>query len=173
MALAGKTVTVLAATGSVGRRVARLLVREGASVRVASRQLSRAQRVCDDLHKASPGANVEAWETRDDDALKAALAGATVAISAGAPGVELLPDIFRRESDALQLAIDLNAVPPLGIGGIEPQDKAAERDGQIGYGAIGVGGTKMKLHKAAIQRLFESNDLVLDAEEIYELGSEI
>ena len=46
--LAGKTVTVLAATGSVGRRVVRLLAREGAEVRVASRQLGRAQRVCDD-----------------------------------------------------------------------------------------------------------------------------
>ena len=41
------------------------------------------------------------------------------------------------------------------------------------YGAIGVGGTKMKLHKAAIRRLFEANDLVLDAEEIYELGKAV
>jgi hypothetical protein len=31
----------------------------------------------------------------------------------------------------------------------------------------------MKLHKAAIRRLFESNDLVLDAEEIYALGGSI
>ena len=45
--LAGATVTVLGATGSVGRRVVRLLAREGASVRVASRQLARAQQVCD------------------------------------------------------------------------------------------------------------------------------
>ena len=57
---------------------------------------------------------------------------------------------------SLKLAIDLNAVPPTGIAGIQPQDKAVERDGQICYGAIGVGGTKMKLHKAAIRRLFES-----------------
>jgi hypothetical protein len=31
----------------------------------------------------------------------------------------------------------------------------------------------MKLHKAAIRRLFESNDAVLDAEEIYALGEEV
>jgi hypothetical protein len=31
----------------------------------------------------------------------------------------------------------------------------------------------MKLHKAAIRRLFESNDAVLDAEEIYALGGTI
>jgi hypothetical protein len=28
----------------------------------------------------------------------------------------------------------------------------------------------MKIHKAAVARLFESNDQVLDAEEIYQLG---
>ena len=39
-----------------------------------------------------------------------------------------------------------------------------------GYGAIGTGGTKMKIHKAAIRRLFESNDVVLDAPEIFDLG---
>ncbi|MEX2310281.1 MAG: NADP-dependent methylenetetrahydromethanopterin/methylenetetrahydrofolate dehydrogenase [Pirellulales bacterium] len=173
VSLAGMTVTVLAATGSVGRRVVQLLVREGARVRVTSRQLGRAQQVRDDLCKIVPGAQLEAWETRDEDSLKGALARASVVIAAGAPGVELLPDELRRATEGLQLAIDLNAVPPAGIGGISPQDKAVERDGQICYGAIGVGGTKMKLHKAAIRRLFEANDLVLDAEEIYELGSGI
>ena len=56
--------------------------------------------------------------------------------------------------EQLKVAIDLNAVPPVGIAGIKPQDKAVEQDGQICYGAIGVGGLKMKLHKAAIRRLF-------------------
>ena len=171
--LAGTTVTVLAATGSVGRRVVRLLVREGARVRVASRQLGRAQQVRDDLWKVVPGAQLQAWQTHDEDSLRGALTGASVVIAAGAPGVELLPESMRRENAGLQLAIDLNAVPPAGIGGIAPQDKAVERDGQICYGAIGIGGAKMKLHKAAIRRLFEANDLVLDAEEIYELGTGI
>jgi hypothetical protein len=173
IALAGNTVTVLAATGSVGRRVVRLLAREGATVRVASRQLRRAQLVVHDVAKLVPEAKLQAVETRDEDTLRAALAGAEVVIASGAPGVDLLPQHVRRASERLQLAIDLNAVPPPGIAGIEPQDKAAERDGQLCYGAIGVGGTKMKLHRAALRRLFEANDLVLDAEEIYALGKGI
>lgn len=168
--LAGRNVAVLAATGSVGRRVARLAARERANVRVTSRQLDRATRVCNELREIVPSAQLEAWETRDEDSLREVLAEAAIVISAGAPGAELLPDQVRRESASLQLAIDLNAVPPVGIGGIAPQDKAVERDGQICYGAIGVGGTKMKLHKSAILRLFETNDLILDAEEIFELG---
>jgi hypothetical protein len=169
-----ETVTVLAATGSVGKRVVRLLAREGSGVRVASRSLARAQSVCEDVTKGSSGATyLEAWETRDEESLCASLDGAAVVVAAGAPGVELLPENVRKGAKSLKLAIDLNAVPPVGIAGIKPHDKAADRDGIICYGAIGVGGTKMKLHKAAVRRLFESNDAVLDAEEIFALGDGI
>lgn len=170
--LANRTVAVLAATGSVGRRVVRLLARQGANVRVASRQLDRAQQVCNDVQQIIGDARLQAWETRHEEAVASVLDGSEVVISAGAPAVELASDKLRRGSSTIKLAIDLNAVPPTGIGGIQPQDKGTERDGQICYGAIGVGGTKMKLHKAAIRRLFESNDLVLDAEEIYALGKD-
>jgi hypothetical protein len=61
----------------------------------------------------------------------------------------------------------------MGIEGVEATDQAAERDGMIAYGALGVGATKMKIHKAAIARLFESNDQVLDAEEVYALAQAI
>jgi hypothetical protein len=68
------------------------------------------------------------------------------------------------------MAIDLNAVPPVGIEGVEMGDKAATRDGIVCYGAIGVGDTKMKIHKAAIAELFARNDAVLDVEEVYEIA---
>ncbi len=173
VSLKDQLVTVLAATGSVGRRVVRLLARERANVRVASRQLARAEQVCDGVRAMLPTAACQELEIRDETSLRGALEGVTAVFAAGAPGVELLPDEIRRQTRGLQLAIDLNAVPPTGIGGIQPQDKATERDGQLCYGAIGVGGTKMKLHKAAIRQLFETNDLVLDAEEIFALGKSI
>jgi hypothetical protein len=96
-----------------------------------------------------------------------------VVIAAGAAGVELLSAAGREAAKSLRVAIDLNAVPPAGIGGIEPMDKRKERDGVICYGAIGVGGTKMKIHRAAIERLFTKNDLVLDAEEVFEIGQQL
>jgi glutamyl-tRNA reductase len=172
-ALAGVTITVLAATGSVGKRVVRLLAREHAKVRVASRQLSRAQQVCESIKQLVKDAEVQPFETRDDGGVRSAIADASIVIAAGAPGIELLPEQIRRDSRQLKVAIDLNAVPPVGIAGINPQDKATDQNGQICYGAIGVGGLKMKLHKAAIRCLFESNDAVLDAEEIYALGNTI
>lgn len=69
-----------------------------------------------------------------------------------------------------QFVVDLNAVPPAGIAGLEVMDSGEQRHGTICYGAIGVGALKMKIHKHAIRSLFESNDVVLEVNEIYELG---
>jgi hypothetical protein len=156
----------LGGTGPVGQRVARLLAGQGAEVRVGSRQRARAEAVCHAIQTRAPGARLEPAGIASSGELETALAGRSLVVSAGAAGVVLLPRAPRLASDDLKVAIDLNAVPPLGIEGVEVADKAVERDGAVCYGAIGVGGTKMKIHKAAITRLFEKSDLVLDAEEI-------
>jgi hypothetical protein len=101
------------------------------------------------------------------------LHGVQLVIAAGAAGVPLLVSDAFQQVSSLQVAIDLNAVPPAGIEGIQVTDKAATRGGTLCYGAIGVGGMKMKIHKHAIGRLFSANDLVLDAEQIFALGREL
>ena len=166
------TATILGGTGPVGQRVVRMLAQEGVEVRVASRRISRAEGVCHRVAQAISGARVTPHSTEGSD-VASLVEGVQLVIAAGAAGVELLSEASRHSASSLQVAIDLNAVPPAGLGGIEPQDKAVEREGQICYGALGVGGLKMKIHKAAIARLFQSNDAVLDAEEIYALGKAI
>ena len=88
-------------------------------------------------------------------------------------GVRLVPRDAWAGRAGLRAAADLNAVPPLSIEGIEVTDDGAERDGVTVFGALGVGGLKMKIHKACIARLFERNDLVLDVETIAEVGQEL
>lgn len=168
--LAGAATLVLGATGPVGRRVVRLLARAGARVGVGSRRGDRAEQVCREVTTRVEGARLTPCPTATPDQLATALAGAQVVIAAGALGIELVSETDRRAAGALQVAIDLNAVPPAGIGGIQVTDQGVARDGVVCYGAIGVGGTKMEIHKAAIRRLFESNDSVLDAEAIFALG---
>ena len=73
----------------------------------------------------------------------------------------------------LRVAADLNAVPPLGIEGIAAADDGVTKDGVICLGALAIGNVKMKLHKACIGRLFERNDLVLDAETIADVAQEL
>jgi hypothetical protein len=173
VALGESTVLVLAATGPVGQRVVRLLAAEGAQVRVASRKADRAVAICDELRRDHHAASLHAVQTSSGPETLAALQGAHVVIAAGAPGIQLVSAEQVQQGGDLRVAIDLNAVPPLGIGGMDVGDRAVERHGVIGYGAIGVGGTKMKIHTAAIHQLFAANDLVLDAKEIYELGRDL
>jgi len=168
--LANTPALVLGGTGPVGQRVARLLAREGAEVRLGSRQRDRAEAVCDAIREQVPGAAVEAVATATAADAPKALSGRLLVVTAGAAGVVLLPKKVRTACATLQVAIDLNAVPPAGIEGVEVGDKAARRDGITAYGAIGIGHTKMKVHKAAVAKLFERNDQVLDAEEVYEIA---
>lgn len=167
--LRGTPAAVVAATGPVGKRAARLLAAEGAEVRVTSRRIESSQAVCDLVRQAVPDAAVRPFVTGD----AAAVDGAAVVIAAGPPAVELMTGDERVANRSLRVVIDLNAVDPLGIGGVQLTDKAEDRDGQLCYGALGVGGAKMKIHKAAVAQLFEANDLVLDAAEIYDLGKQL
>ena len=168
--LKGASALVLGGTGPVGQRVARLLAREGAQVRVGSRQAARAATVCQEIAARVPDAVLEPVGTASSAELMTAVEGRTLIVAAGAAGVVLLPKASRTTS--LKVAIDLNAVPPLGVEGVGVADKGVDQGGVICYGAIGVGDTKMKVHKAAIAALFESNDKVLDAEEIYQLAQQ-
>src|SRR5262249_29893572 len=168
--LGGVRAVVLGGTGPVGQRVARLLARQGAQVRVGSRQRSRAEHVCGLIRSQVKEAQLEPAGTGTAAELKAALSERALVVAAGAAGAVLLPRAARAACPDLRVAIDLNAVPPLGIEGVEVTDKASQRDGVICYGAVGVGETKMKIHKAAVARLFESNDQVLDAEEVFALA---
>jgi hypothetical protein len=161
---------VLGGTGPVGQRVALLLARQGTDVCVGSRQQSRAAAVCEAILNKVPDARVEPAGVGWTPDLGNALADRSLVVSAGAAGATLLPRDVRLDTPSLRVVIDLNAVPPPGIEGVEATDKGKERDGVLCYGALGVGGLKMKLHKAAVARLFESNDQVLDAEQVYALG---
>ena len=168
--LSKTTALVLAGTGPVGQRAARLLAHEGATVRLASRSGQRAANAAEAINKVLKKNQVLPCVSSDD---AKALHGTELVIAAGASGVELLPQAAVTAVPTLKVAIDLNAVPPLGIEGINTTDKAATLGSIKVYGAIGIGTTKMKIHKAAIARLFESNNQVLDAERIYELGKSL
>lgn len=171
--LSEATATVLAATGPVGQRVCRLLAEAGATIKVGSRSLARAENICQVIGQDNDSARLEAVAPESDDELGEILNQSDLLVAAGTTGVQLASKSCWITSQQLRVAIDLNAVPPMGIEGIGVSDDAAEHENVICYGAVGVGGTKMKIHKAAIRKLFEHNDRFLDASEIYRIGLEI
>ncbi len=175
---AGKHVTwngataAIIGTGPVGRRVAKLLAAEGVDVRLASRSPAKAAKV-----GAEIDANlVSGWSSGHSELAKL-LDGVQSVFAAGPAGVEVLPmEVLAAACSSAvgpQVAIDLNAAPPVGIGGVGSFDKGVLLHGCACYGALAVGGLKMKLHKRAIQELFTRNDALLDAAEVYALGKEL
>jgi methylenetetrahydrofolate/methylenetetrahydromethanopterin dehydrogenase (NADP+) len=162
---------VLGGTGPVGQRVARLVLGQGGRVTVSSRNAQRAADACKAISaKLNAGDRLSSIGSESTLSLQNELGRADVVFACGAAGVTLLDEASLARSTNLKIAIDLNAVPPAGIAGIGVLDKAVTRGARIDYGAIGVGGLKMKIHRAAIESLFQSNDKVLDAEDIFQVG---
>jgi len=173
--LDSKTTTILGGTGPVGQRIAKIISESAnaADIRICSRRIEKAQEICDRLTQDGCKANLVAYQTGSADEAVSAVKDSQVVFAAGAAGVELLPLDWQNLEDPPQIAIDLNAVPPAGIAGVEVMDSGVEKNNTTCYGAIGVGGLKMKIHKRAIELLFESNDQVLDVSAIYNIGRSI
>ncbi|MGH6737135.1 MAG: NADP-dependent methylenetetrahydromethanopterin/methylenetetrahydrofolate dehydrogenase [Methyloceanibacter sp.] len=170
--LKGKKAVVLAGTGPVGMRAAAFLAEEGAEVTLTSRTKERADAAAKAIETRF-GAKVRGVAAFDDESRAAAIQGANIIFAAGAIGVQLLPEAAWKDNLNVELVADVNAQPPLGLEGIEATDKGKSYDGKVAFGALGIGGLKLKLHRGCIKQLFESSDGVLDAEEIYALAREM
>jgi methylenetetrahydrofolate/methylenetetrahydromethanopterin dehydrogenase (NADP+) len=170
--LAGKKVLILAGTGPVGQRAAGLLAKDGALVTITSRKPEQGEKARQFI-SARFNVQVEATTLTDPSKLPELCTDIDVLLNSGPAGVQMVPRSAWRGAKSLKIAVDLNAVPPLGIEGIEVNDAGVTRDGVLVYGAFGVGNFKTKLHKACVARLFTRNDLVLDAETIADVAREL
>jgi methylenetetrahydrofolate/methylenetetrahydromethanopterin dehydrogenase (NADP+) len=170
--LEGKKVLILAGTGPVGQRAAGLLAKDGAHVTITSRKPEQGEKARQFI-SARFDVHVEATTMNDPAALPELCRDIEVLLNSGPAGVQMVPKSAWTAAKSLKIAVDLNAVPPLGIEGIEVNDAGVKRDGVVLYCAFGVGNFKTKLHKACVARLFTRNDLVLDAETIAEVAREL
>jgi hypothetical protein len=168
----GKKVVVLGGTGPVGQRAAGLLARDGAHVTITSRKPEQGEKARQFI-SARFNVQVEATTMADPARVAEVLEGVEVLLNSGAAGIQMVSNEAMKAQKSLKVAVDLNAVPPLGIEGVDVNDSGVKRDGVICFGAFGVGNFKTKLHKRCVGRLFESNKLVLDAEAIAEIAREM
>ena len=174
LTLEGSTALVLAATGPVGQRICRILANEKCKVYVSSRSMERSEETVERLRELGVDVSrLVAISTSDEAWVAKSLAESEMVFACGAAGVRLLHGEPLAAASKLKVAIDLNAVPPLGIDGFGLTDKGVERNGRYDYGALGVGGLKMKIHKASVAALFESNGKRLDCQEMLGVGRDI
>ena len=169
----GQKVVVAAGTGPVGMRAAGLLASEGANVTISSRRKEGADKAAAYVNERFGVDTVTGTVLSDAETAREALDGAVAVFTTGAAGIQLVSEEIWSSIPSLKLIADINAVPPLGIGGIDMNDNREERNGRISFGAIGIGGPKMKVHRTCIARLFEANNVVMDAEEVYAVAKEL
>jgi methylenetetrahydrofolate/methylenetetrahydromethanopterin dehydrogenase (NADP+) len=167
---------VILGLGPVGLRSAALLEQEGCEVLATSipgdvlgtdsyrrpRGLAAAEEL-----------GIDVREPADRAEMEAALEDANIVLAAGPAGVEVLRNEAWSTNPTIEVLADYNAAEPLGIEGIEAGDDLVEREGKLVLGALGIGGKKMKTHKACVRRLFERSDLVLNSDGVYAVAKEI
>ena len=173
--LGGRRAVILG-LGPVGLRSAALLIQEGCEVLAVT---IPADVLGTDSYRRPRGfavaerLGIYAREVADRAEMEAALEEANIVVAAGPAGVQLLGKEVWSANPTIELLVDYNAADPLGVEGIETGDVLVEREEKLVIGALGVGGWKMKTHKACVRQLFERNDLVLNADGVYAVAQEI
>jgi methylenetetrahydrofolate/methylenetetrahydromethanopterin dehydrogenase (NADP+) len=160
--------------GPVGLRTAELLRREDAEVTAFTFPPDAMK----GGHRRAAGipvaqeAGFEVIEPGSSDELDGALADHTVIFAAGPAGTQIL----RRSGwmqEGVRVVVDYSAAEPVGVEGLDRGDSLEEEDGVLKLGALAVGGPKMKLQKACIQRMFETKGTVMDLEGVYDVALEV
>jgi methylene-tetrahydromethanopterin dehydrogenase len=158
-------------TGSVGQIAAILLAKLGSDVIIASINPERkdgkehVEKVARLLAKEH-GAKVKGVfaPTRAD---KLDLAQkADVILCAGTRGIRIIDKELFNELKLMKVIVDINAVPPLGVEGLELKDDMKEiAPGIFGIGALAVGDVKYRLEREILR------EARLEKEEIYNYNS--
>lgn len=156
--LSGKTITVLAGTGPVGKIAARLCAMEGANVIVTSRKLERATAVATKISEEIGAGKAWGMQAAAPEEIGESIKDADIILSAGAAGIQLLPlNVLKEYGGRCKVVGDVNAIPPLGVEGLKPTDEGVEiLPGIWGVGALIIGNFKNKVEAQLFKRAVES-----------------
>lgn len=168
--LEGKVVAILAGTGPVGQTAARLFVTEKAAVIITSRELIRAQALATHINDDLKVDLAHGVEAKTSEEVGKAISTADVILSTGSAGTQLLPlDTLKQHGKKCKIIADINAIPPLGIEGMESEADGNEvLPGINGIGALSIGKLKNKVEIAMIKRAAAEPKGIFDYSIAYE-----
>jgi methylene-tetrahydromethanopterin dehydrogenase len=144
-------------TGAVGQIAAVLLAKMGCNVIIASLNPKRtdgkehAEGIANLLAK-DHGVQVQGIFAPNTASKIEIIKKADVIMCAGVRGVQIINKEMLNEVKHMKVLLDINAVPPLGIEGIDPKDDMREMlPGIFTIGALAVGELKHKLEKEILR----------------------
>ncbi len=100
---------------------------------------------------------------RSDDEKSTLITDADIVFCTAKAGIQVLNSGVLAQAKQLKVAGDVNAVPPLGIEGIQPNDfgasliHAKQSAGCIGVGALAVGNIKYQLQNTLLKSMLETD----------------
>lgn len=150
--LEGTVVAVFGATGPVGSVAGLMAARAGArAILVGYDGLQRVTLRADQFGERF-GVALEPADGSDDAKKLAILKRAEVVLAAGRAGTRIIPKEQLAAATQLLVAIDVNAVPPPGIEGVDAFDDGKPIEGlaAVGVGALAVGNVKFKTEQALL-----------------------
>lgn len=144
--LAGRHVAVFGGTGPVGRIAALIAAQAGAKVSLVGYDgLQRVTATCDQFGERF-GVAMSPADGSDDAGKLAVTESAEVILAAGRAGTQILSKAQLATAKDLKVALDVNAVPPAGLEGIDAfaDGVPIEGTGGVGVGALAVGNVKFQ-----------------------------
>jgi methylene-tetrahydromethanopterin dehydrogenase len=161
--LENKNILVLGGTGPVGIISAVIAAQEGANVRLIGRQLDRVSTAAELCNKEFGEGKIAISVGVDADK-EQYVKTADVIFATGAAGIELLGADLIAKATQLKIAIDVNAVPPAGIAGINAfhNSVAIENScsGALGIGAMAIGNLKYQTQTLMLKQMLDTEQPV-------------
>ncbi len=159
--LEGKNLQILGGTGPVGVCAGIIAARCGADVYLVSRRgVDVGQEIANEYNGRFK-VNMKGGDSSSEAALNASLQSAEIVIGAAKAGIRVLSSNQIALARKLIVAADTNAVPPLGIEGVEVNDMgrpiANSPSGAVGIGALGAGDVKYKVHYRLFKMMTEAD----------------
>jgi methylene-tetrahydromethanopterin dehydrogenase len=164
--------------GPVGVCTAVLAAGAGAAVTIASHNSEVRARSVAAMCQARFGAIIRGVCAGDSKQKRALIADCHVLLACGKAGVRLFGHDELQAAHDLQVAADVNAVPPEGIEGIGAMDRGkplpAGSARALGVGALAIGNIKFKVQRGLFERMrLSEQPLLLDFRDAFELAREL
>ena len=180
--LNGAKLVIFAAKGGVGFIAGILASMMGAKVQLIAHNAVALKTITDRLAFFSESLSIKVGQIDcaigdSEDHRSAILNDAELVIAAGPAGVQILSQRELQQASSLLIALDVNAVFPLGLEGVDLMADGIPITGHsraIGVGALAVGGIKYRCQNAMLQQLATTDKpLHLDFLSAFKMAQEI
>ncbi len=158
--LSGRKAAILGATGPVGRVAAALCAKSGCAVTVGSRSQESADRLAKEIGEKAGGAITGAQMGTVEEKTPI-LKGVDLILATAKAGVEILSQSVLEALPPGKVVGDVNAVPPSGVAGLDPQDDLKEiAPGIRGIGALAFGVLKYDVEMEMLETIMTSKEFM-------------